>query len=450
MEKNSWAKADKQAVFSFCDKYMNYLDMSKTERMCVKETERIAISAGFVNIDTIDKVAPGDKVYKINRGKNIVLAVAGSEDITKGVNIIASHIDSPRLDLKPNPIYEDSNLTLFKTHYYGGIKKYQWTAIPLSLIGVVVKEDGTVVDINIGEDDKDPKFTVTDLLPHLAKDQVTQPMNKVFTGEELNVIIGSIPADTEKDKYKQNILDIIKEKYDFAEDDFVSAELEIVPAYKACNIGFDMSMVGAYGHDDRVCAYTSLMAICEASAPVHTSVCFMADKEETGSDGNTGMQGRFFENFLAELIYKTKGDYNDMYIRTTLTNSMCLSSDVTNGVDPTYKSVSEANNSAYIGGGVALCKYTGAGGKSSTSDANAEYVGKIRSILNSADVSWQICELGKVDQGGGGTVAKYIAKLDVDTIDIGVPLLSMHAPMELASKIDIYNAYLGYAAFLKA
>ena len=450
MEKNAWAKAEKNAVFSFCDKYMNYLDMSKTERMCVSETERIAQVAGFRNIDSLDKVAPGDKVYKINRGKNIVLAVAGSDDITSGVNLIASHIDSPRLDLKPNPIYEDSNLTLFKTHYYGGIKKYQWTAIPLSLIGVVVKDDGTVIDINIGEDERDPKFTVTDLLPHLAKDQVTQPMNKVFTGEELNVLIGSMPTDCEKDKYKQAILDIIKEKYDFTEEDFVSAELEIVPAYKACNIGFDMSMIGAYGHDDRVCAYTSLMAVCESDKPKRTSVCFLADKEETGSDGNTGMQGRFFENFLAELIFKTKGDYNDMYIRTTLTNSMCLSSDVTNGVDPTYKSVSEANNSAYIGGGVALCKYTGSGGKGSTSDANAEYVGKIRSIFNKSDVVWQICELGKGDQGGGGTVAKYIAKLDVDTIDVGVPLLSMHAPMEIASKIDIYNAYLGYVAFLKA
>ncbi len=450
MEKNAWSKADKQSVFSFCDKYMNYLDMSKTERMCVKETERIAIEAGFVNIDTLDRVNPGDKVYKINRGKNIVLAIAGSDDITMGVNLIASHIDSPRLDLKPNPIYEDSNLTLFKTHYYGGIKKYQWTAIPLSLIGVVAKEDGSVIDINIGEDDRDPKFTVTDLLPHLAKDQVTQPMNKVFTGEELNVLIGSMPADCEKDKYKQAILDIIKEKYDISNEDFVSAELEIVPSYKACSIGLDMSMVGAYGHDDRVCAYTSLMAICQTENPKRTSICHMADKEETGSDGNTGMQGRFFENFLAELIFKIKGDYNDMYIRTTLTNSMCLSSDVTNGVDPTYKSVSEANNSAYIGSGVALCKYTGSGGKGSTSDANAEYVSKIRSIFNKSGVVWQICELGKVDQGGGGTVAKYIAKLDVDTIDVGVPLLSMHAPMEIASKIDIYNAYLGYVAFLKA
>ena len=450
MEKNAWAKADKKVVFSFCDGYINYLDKSKTERLCVKETERIAKDAGFVNIDRVEKIAPGDKVYKINRGKNIVLAVAGSDDILSGVNLVAAHIDSPRLDLKPNPLYEDSNLTLFKTHYYGGIKKYQWTAIPLSLIGVVVKEDGTLVDINIGEDDSDPKFTVTDLLPHLAKDQVTQPMNKVFTGEELNVLVGSMPADCEKDKFKQTILDIIKEKYDICEEDFVSAELEIVPAYKACTVGLDMSMVGAYGQDDRVCAYTSLAAICGLDMPKRTGICFLADKEETGSDGNTGMQGRFFENFLAELIYKTKGDYNDMYIRTALTNSMCLSSDVTNGVDPTYKSVSEANNSAYIGGGVALCKYTGSGGKGSTSDANAEFVGKIRGIFNKADVTWQICELGKVDQGGGGTVAKYIAKLDVDTIDVGVPLLSMHAPMEIASKIDIYNAYLGYVAFLKA
>ena len=450
MKNNAWTKEDKQVVLKFCDKYMEYLNNSKTERLCVKASEQIAKSAGFVNIDTLSKVAPGDKVYKINRGKNIVLAVVGSEDILNGTNIVAAHIDSPRLDLKPNPLYEDSNLTLFKTHYYGGIKKYQWTAIPLSLIGVVVKEDGTIAEVNIGEDDSDPKFTVTDLLPHLAQDQMTQTMSKVFTGEDLNVLIGSIPADCEKDKFKQTILDIIKDKYSINEEDFVSAELEIVPAFKACTIGLDSSMVGSYGQDDRVCAYTSLAAICEAEHPQRTGICFLADKEETGSDGNTGMQSRFFENFVAELILKSKGDYNDMYLRTTLTNSMCLSSDVTAAVDPTYKNVTEANNSAYFGGGVAFCKYTGARGKSSTSDANAEFVGKIRGIFNKADVSWQMCELGKVDQGGGGTVAKYIANLNVDTIDVGVPLLSMHAPLEIASKVDIYSAYKGYVAFLKA
>ena len=447
---NSWQCADKKTIMSFNDDYIKYLDNSKTERLCVRYSMRIAEKAGFVDIDTVDKITPGMKVYKINRNKNIVLAVAGSEDILSGTNIVAAHIDSPRLDLKPNPLYEDGKLTLFKTHYYGGIKKYQWTAIPLSMIGVVVMEDGAVIDINIGEEENDPKFTVTDLLPHLAQDQMSKTMSKAFTGEDLNVLAGSIPADCEKNKFKQNILDILKEKYGICEKDFVSAELEIVPSFKACSIGLDSSMVGAYGQDDRVCAYTALRAAAEVENPARTAVCFLADKEEVGSMGNTGMKSRFFENFIAELIYKMKGEYNDMYIRKALTSSMCLSSDVAAAVDPTYKSVNEEHNSAYIGGGVAFCKYTGGRGKSSTSDANAEFVGKIRSIFNKAEVCWQICELGKVDQGGGGTVAQYIANLDIDTIDCGVPVLSMHAPLEVTGKADVYSAYLGYTAFYKA
>ena len=447
---NSWQCADKKSIMDFNDDYMTYLDNSKTERLCVRYSMRLAEKEGFVNIDTVDKITPGMKVYKINRNKNIVLAVAGSGDILNGTNVVAAHIDSPRLDLKPNPLYEDSKLTLFKTHYYGGIKKYQWTAIPLSLIGVVVLDDGTVVDINIGEEDGDPKFTVTDLLPHLAQDQMAKTMSKAFTGEDLNVLVGSMPADCEKNKFKQNILDILSEKYGITEEDFISAELEIVPSFKACSIGLDSSMVGAYGQDDRVCAYPALRAIFETSNPERTSICYLADKEEVGSMGNTGMKSRFFENFVAELILKMKGEYNDMYIRKALTNSMCLSSDVTAAVDPTYKSVTEEHNSAYIGGGVAFCKYTGGRGKSSTSDANAEFVGKVRSIFNNADVCWQICELGKVDQGGGGTVAQYIANLDIDTIDCGVPVLSMHAPMEITGKADVYCAYLGYSAFYKA
>ena len=310
--------------------------------------------------------------------------------------------------------------------------------------------DGTVVDVNIGESENDPKLTVTDLLPHLAQDQMSKTMSKAFTGEDLNVLAGSIPADCESDKFKQNILNILEEKYGICEEDFISAELEIVPSFKACSIGLDNSMVGAYGQDDRVCAYPALRAIFETHLPDRTSICFLADKEEVGSMGNTGMKSRFFENFVAELIFKMKGDYNDLYIRRVLTNSMCLSSDVTAAVDPTYKSVTEEHNSAYLGGGVAFCKYTGARGKSSTSDANAEFVGKIRSIFNNANVRWQICELGKVDQGGGGTVAQFIANLDVDTIDCGVPVLSMHAPMEVTSKADVYCAYMGYKAFFEA
>lgn len=449
MEKtNGWTKLkSSNSVMDFCDEYIKYLNNSKTERVCVQSSEKIAKSAGFKNIDEFTTLKPGDKVYAINRNKNIILAVVGSEDIKNGLSIVAAHIDSPRLDLKPVPLYEDSNLTLFKTHYYGGIKKYQWTAIPLSMIGVVVKGDGSIVDVNIGENEGDPVFTVTDLLPHLAQEQMSKKMSSSFTGEDLNILIGSMPTDCEKDKYKQTILNILKEKYDIEEEDFVSAELEIVPNFKASTVGLDKSMVGAYGQDDRVCAYTALKAICECKNPSRTCICYLADKEEIGSMGNTGMKSRFFENFAAELAAKISNNYNELLFRKILSSSICLSSDVTAATDPTYKSVNEPMNSANMGEGVAICKYTGARGKSSTSDANAEFVGLIRKIFNENNVTWQICELGKVDQGGGGTVAQYIANLNIDTIDVGVPLLSMHAPFEIAGKADIYNAYLGYKAF---
>lgn len=449
MEKtNGWTKTQRTSdTMSFCDSYINYLNNSKTERLCVKQSLEIAKAAGFIDFDETDSLKPGDKVYKINRGKNIVLAVIGSENITNGISLVAAHIDSPRLDIKPVPLYEDSNAALFKTHYYGGIKKYQWTAIPLSLIGVVIKADGSTVEVNIGENDGDPVFTVTDLLPHLAQDQMTKKMSEVFTGEDLNILIGSIPSDCEKDKYKQTIADILRDKYSIDESDFVSAELEIVPNFKAATVGLDRSLVGSYGQDDRVCAYTALRAILDQNSPARTCMCFLADKEEIGSMGNTGMKSRFFEDFTAEIILKMKGDYNDLYLRRTLSNSMCLSSDVTAATDPTYKSVNEPMNSANLGEGVAICKYTGSRGKSSTSDANAEFVGLIRRIFESSDVVWQICELGKVDQGGGGTVAQYIANLNIDTLDVGVPLLSMHAPFEISSKTDVYNAYLCYKAF---
>lgn len=446
-KKSAWLKENKQEVLTFCDKYIEYLNKCKTERLCTSESEKIAIENGFVNIESKINLIPGDKVYRINRGKNIVLAVIGNNDIKDGTNIVAAHIDSPRLDLKPAPIYEDSNMTLFKTHYYGGIKKYQWTAIPLSLIGVVAKKDGSVVEVNIGENEGDPVFTVTDLLPHLAQEQMVKKMSEVFTGEDLNVLIGSIPADCEKDKYKTTILDLLKEKYDFEEDDFASAELEIVPQFKAASVGLDKSMVGSYGQDDRVCGYTALKAILETEAPKKTAICFLADKEEIGSMGNTGMKSRFFENFLAEMILKLKGEYNDLYLRRCLSNSKCLSSDVAAAVDPNYKSVCEPMNSAYFGQGISICKYTGSRGKSSTSDANAEFVALVRKILDENDIDWQMCELGRVDLGGGGTVAQYIANLDVDTIDVGVALLSMHAPYEISSKADVYSAYKAYKAF---
>ncbi len=448
MEKpNSWTKLEKNSVMSFCDGYIDYLNESKTERLAVKNAEKMALDAGFKYFDSTDKLNAGDKVYFKNREKNIVLAVIGTDDITTGTSIVAAHIDSPRLDLKPSPVYEDSNMTLFKTHYYGGIKKYQWTAIPLSLIGVVAKTDGSVVEVNIGENENDPVFTVTDLLPHLAQEQMVKKMNEAFTGEDLNVLVGSIPSDCEKDKYKTTIIDILKEKYNIEEADFASAELEIVPQFKASSVGLDSSMIGSYGQDDRVCAYTALKAILETNLPKKTAICFLADKEEIGSMGNTGMKSRFFENFVAEMILKVKGSYNDLDLRRCLSNSKCLSSDVSAAMDPNYKSVCEPMNSAYFGQGISICKYTGARGKSSTSDANAEFVALIRKILDDNSIDWQMCELGRVDLGGGGTVAQYIANLDVDTIDVGVGLLSMHAPYEISSKADVYSAYRAYKAF---
>ncbi len=448
---NAWKKiGDKNLALAFSDGYIDFLNKCKTERTCVDFVKSLAEEHGFKDLDKFFALKAGDKVYKINRGKNIILARIGSEDIISGTNIIASHIDSPRLDLKQNPLYDDSGLALFKTHYYGGLKKYQWTAIPLSLIGVVIDAHGNTINVNIGEDEGDPVLTITDLLPHLASDQMSKKMTEAFTGEDLNVLIGSMPHDDEEKSVKDAIVEIIKNKYGFEEADFVSAELEIVPAFKACSVGLDSSMVGSYGHDDRVCAYTSLMGIFDCADTARTAVCYLADKEEIGSIGNTGMKSRFFENFIAELIEKVKGDYNDMHLRRALTASMCISADVGVAMDPNYKSVCEEKNCAYLGGGLTMCKYTGSRGKYSTSDANAEFVGKVRRIFDEAGIAWQTGELGKVDQGGGGTVAQYIANLDVETIDAGVAMLSMHAPFEIVSKADVYSAYLGYKAFYKA
>ena len=450
MTKNIWKDVDKKDVFSFCDQYIKYLDNSKTERLCESYSKMLSEKNGFKDISEYSSLKAGDKVYFVNRDKSIVLFVIGKDDIENGINMIASHIDSPRLDLKPNPLYEDMGIALLKTHYYGGIKKYQWATIPLSLIGVVIKENGEKVNVNIGEDDNDPVFTITDLLPHLAKDQMAKKAGEVVEGESLNALFGSIATDGEKESVKNGILEIIKEKYGFSEDDFVSSELELVPNVKARNVGLDMSMIGAYGQDDRVCAYTSLKAILEIDNPKKTCLCYLADKEEIGSMGVTGTKSRFLENSIAEVISMIKPQYNDLMLRRTLKNSMCLSADVTNANDPNYKSVCEEKNSAYLGGGLAIAKYTGARGKSSTSDANAEFVAKVRGIFNSNDVLWQVAELGKVDQGGGGTVAQYIANLDVDTLDCGVPLYSMHAPFEISSKADVYMAYKGYKAFYEA
>lgn len=449
--KSAWkGSADKKTILDFAKGYMEYLDKGKTERLCVEITEELAKEEGYVNIDTLSSVKAGDKVYKINRGKNIVLARVGSQPVTEGVNLVASHIDSPRFDLKQNPLYEDSNFALFETHHYGGVRTHHWVAIPLSVIGVVITADGSTVKVNIGEDDGDPVFTFTDLLPHLSSDQDVKKLHEAYPHEERDLLIGSMPHDDEGKNVKDVILELLNNKYGICEEDFVSAELEIVPSFKARSVGFDESMIGAYGQDDRVCAYASIKALLGSGDIKRTAVCFLADKEETGSDGNTGMQSRFIENFIGELIEKTKGTCSDMDIRRTMSGTTCLSADVTSAYDSTFKDVFEKNNCAHLGGGVAISKYTGSGGKGGTSDAGAEFVGKIRRILNEAGVTWQTGELGKVSKGGGGTVAKYIAKLDVDVLDVGTPVLSMHAPFEITSKADVYMSHLCYKAFYEA
>lgn len=435
-----------EEMFSFCDDYKSFLDCSKTERQSVKSAVALAKQAGFVPLEEKQTLQPGDRVYTVNRGKGILLSVIGKQPLEQGVSLVAAHIDAPRLDLKPSPLYEDMSLALFKTHYYGGIKKYQWTTIPMALYGVVYLADGRHVEINIGDQEGDPVFYITDLLPHLAAEQMGKKMSQGVTGESLNLLAGSIPhPDKEvKERVKLHILQLLHERYGITEEDFISAELEAVPAFGARDVGLDRSMISAHGHDDRVCSYTALRAICDCPQPQKTAICMLVDKEEIGSMGNTGMQSRHFEHVLAELCEKTGG----ASLRLCLSNSICLSADVTAANDPTYPSVQEKNNAAVLNGGVALCKYTGARGKSGSSDASAETVSKIRRLFTENGVIWQMGELGKVDEGGGGTVAQYIANLDVDTLDCGVPLLSMHAPYEIAAKADIYMAYLGYLAFL--
>lgn len=430
---------------SFCEEYKKFLDSAKTEREAVKTAISLLESRGFKEFKKGMKLSAGDKIYRNNRGKAILTAVIGSEPISAGVRLCAAHIDSPRLDMKQNPIYEDNEIALFKTHYYGGIKKYQWTAIPLSLHGVIVRSDGSEVTVNIGDDDCDPVFCVTDLLPHLATEQMKRNLAQGIKGEELNIIIGSRPFrdDEASEAVKLNILNILYEKYGVTESDFISAELEAVPAFKAKDIGFDRSMIGAYGHDDRVCAYTALAAALECENPKHTAVTVLTDKEETGSDGNTGLCSAYLKYFIADLAENLGTN-----ARTVLSASQCLSADVNAAFDPTFPEVNDRNNCAYINKGVCVTKFTGARGKSGTSDASAEFVGRVRNLLDRENIVWQTGELGKVDMGGGGTVAAYIANLNVDTIDVGVPVLSMHAPYEIVSKIDVYMAYRAFSVFI--
>ena len=455
MEKNAWNKYDKEGIekiFEFNEGYKEFMSKCKTERECVKETIRLAEEKGYKNLDVVikngEKLNKGDKVYANNMDKAIALFHIGEKPLEEGLKILGAHIDSPRLDLKQNPLYESDELALFDTHYYGGIKKYQWVTLPLAIHGVVVKKDGSKIDIVIGEDESDPVVGISDLLVHLAATQQEKKGNKVIEGEDLNVLVGSMPLKgEEKDAVKLNILKLLKDKYGFEEDDFISAELEIVPAGKARDYGIDRSMVMAYGHDDKVCSYTSLMAMLDVKNVDKTCVCLLVDKEEIGSVGATGMQSKFFENTVAEVMDRV-GEYSDLKLRRALKNSKMLSSDVTAAFDPNYPSVMEKKNSAFFGRGIVFNKYTGARGKSGCNDANAEYMAELRNVMDKYDVSFQTSELGKVDQGGGGTIAYILASYNMQVIDCGVALHNMHAPWEVASKVDIYETMRGYKAFL--
>lgn len=454
--KNGWTKErvnEANVIFDFSENYKKFLDNGKTEREVVEISKKLAEENGFIDIALKEKLEAGDKVYFINRNKNIVLSVIGEDDILKGINYIVSHIDSPRIDLKANPLYEELELAYMKTHYYGGIKKYQWATIPLALHGVVVLENGEKINIVIGEDEKDPIFMIPDLLPHLwGKSQADRKAPEVFQGEELQIIVGSMPLYLEecdsKELIKQHILNILNNKYGFSEEDFISAELELVPSGKARDLGLDKSLIAGYGQDDRICAYTSLKAILDFDKiPKKTLVCFLADKEETGSNGSTGLQSTYLEYFTTELICKIKGMVNGNDLQKTLWNSKALSSDVNAAMDPIFKGVHDPMNAAKLNNGIVITKYTGSRGKSGTNDADAEFVAEIRNMLNKNNIVWQIGMLGKVDEGGGGTVAMFLAQKGIKTIDVGPALLSMHAPMEISSKLDVYETYRAYLAF---
>lgn len=450
-KENGWKDLndeEKNKIFEFSDNYMSFLNVSKTEREFIKNARKLADENGYKDIMEFDSLKPGDKIYFINREKSMYLAIIGTEPIENGLHIIGSHVDSPRLDLKPNPLCEDTELAYFKTHYYGGIKKYQWTTIPLAIHGRIVKPNGEKIDICIGEDSADPIFTITDLLPHLAQDQMQKKLKDGIDGEDLKLLVGSIPFGNEKgtDLVKLNILNTLNQKYGITEADLSSSEIELVPEFKARSLGFDSGLIAAYGQDDKVCAYTSLMAMMELNNVKNTAVCILSDKEEIGSMGNTGMESHMFDFFVSEILNKIGVNKPNLLDRVFCFSKM-LSSDVDAGYDPIYASVSDRENAGFLGKGISLNKYTGARGKSGASDANAEYVAWIRSLLEKNDIKYQIAELGKVDIGGGGTIAYIIANKGADVIDLGVPVLSMHAPYEVTSKYDVYSAYRTYKAF---
>ena len=450
-KKNGYDKLDAaelSAMEAYCDRYKAFLDAGKTERLCAAETVRLAEEKGYRPYVRGMAINPGDKVYLCNRGKSVMLAHIGKKSLAEGTQIAAAHIDSPRLDLKPNPLYEESELAYFKTHYYGGLRKYQWVTIPLELRGVVALKDGTSVAVNIGADDGDAKLVITDLLPHLGQEQSKKPLAEAVPGETLNLLLGSRPIGDEEDtgRVKLAVMKLLHEKYGITEDDFTSAELEAVPAVKACDIGLDRSMIGAYGHDDRVCGYAALKALLDLEeTPEKTAVCVLADKEEIGSDGVTGMQSAAFDTFMEDLC-----DAQEVPVRVCFEKSFCLSADVTAAYDPDYAEVYEKRNAALINYGIGLCKYTGARGKSGASDADAETVAYVRRLFDDANVIWQIAELGKVDAGGGGTVAMYMANRNITTLDAGVPVLRMHAPFDVVAKLDCYETYKGMKAVYQA
>lgn len=440
--------AEQAEMEAYCSSYKAFLNQGKTERLCAAETVRLAREKGYQPYTRGMALKAGDKVYFCNRGKSVMLAHIGKKPLSAGAQIAAAHIDSPRLDLKPNPLYEDSELAYFKTHYYGGLRKYQWVTIPLELRGVVALKNGRTVEVNIGADAEDPKLVITDLLPHLGQEQAKKPLASAIPGETLNLLLGSRPIGDEEDtgRVKLAVMKLLHEKYGITEDDFTSAELEAVPAANACDIGLDRSLIGAYGHDDRVCAYAALKALLDLeTAPEKTAVCVLADKEEIGSDGVTGMQSAAFDTFMEDLC-----EGQGVPVRACFEKSFCLSADVTAAYDPDYADVFEKRNAALVNYGIGLCKYTGARGKSGASDADAETVAYIRRLFDDAGVIWQIAELGKVDAGGGGTVAMYMANRNITTLDAGVPVLSMHAPFETVAKLDCYETYKGMKAVFTA
>ncbi len=450
--KNAWNKYSGKKLenlFGFNEDYKNFISKCKTERECVAYSVELAKKLGYQDLKEVTSVKAGDKLYVTNRGKNICIFQIGEDDLENGINILGAHIDSPRLDIKQNPVYEKNDFVLLDTHYYGGIVKYQWVALPLAIHGVVVKKDGEVINVVIGEDDKDPVLVITDLLPHLAQEKMQKSGAKVIEGEDLDLTVSSIPlSDEEKDACKKNLLKLLNEKYNIEEEDFLSSELEIVPAGKARDLGFDASMVLGYGHDDRVCAYTSMRAVLDAKMLKKTACAFLVDKEEVGSIGATGAQSKWFENVLAELLAKS-GNFSDLRLRKMIENSKMLSSDVSAGYDPLYASAFEAKNAAYLGKGLTFNKYTGSRGKSGCNDASAEFMAEIRKVMDENDVNFQTAELGRIDLGGGGTIAYIMGNMGLTVIDAGVPVLSMHAPNEVVSKVDVFEAYKGYIAFIK-